>query len=106
MRYMIDIDGTICESQQYNPETDEYPDYTQSVPYKDRIKQLNDLYDAGHEIYYWTARGTNSGIDWLQYTIAQLESWGVKYHSIQTGKPHYDIWVDDKAREIGNFFND
>jgi hypothetical protein len=94
--YMVDIDDTICST------TDK--DYHNSVPYMDRIKRLNNLYDDGHEIHYWTARGTSSGIDWLEHTTKQLDSWGCKYHSIKVGKPSYDVWIDDKAINSEDFF--
>tara|TARA_R100001509_G_C4816951_1_gene198407 strand:- start:374 stop:712 length:339 start_codon:yes stop_codon:yes gene_type:complete len=104
MRYMVDIDGTICEQQTVREKSKEFPDYSKSRPYMDRIKLINKLYDEGHEIHYWTARGTVSGIDWYTRTEQQLKEWGVKYHEFNVGKPHYDIWIDDKAREIDNFF--
>jgi hypothetical protein len=86
---MVDIDNTICRTNGSN--------YENSVPYTDRISYLNILYDQGNEIHYWTARGGNSGIDWYHFTKSQLESWGVKYTSFNTGKPSYDLWIDDKA---------
>lgn len=96
MKYMIDIDGTICDTVNR--------DYPNSKPIMDRIAKLNALYDKGHEMHYWTARGTTSGKDWLELTIKQLNDWGVKYHSVKVGKPDYDIWVDDKARDSEVFF--
>jgi len=104
MIYMVDIDGTICEQQTAREKNSEFPDYSLSKPYKDRIAQINKLYDEGHQIQYWTARGTVSGIDWYEQTVKQLRDWGAKYHRVSVGKPHYDIWVDDKAIEIDNFF--
>ena len=89
IKYLIDIDGTIC--------TKTNSDYLTYLPRKDKITLFNQLYDCGHEIHYWTARGANSGINWDELTIEQLDSWNVKYHSINMGKPHYDVWVDDKA---------
>jgi len=89
MIYMVDIDDTICST------TDK--DYKNSMPDYDRIHKINDLFNMGHEVHYWTARGTSSGIDWLQFTIDQLDSWGCKYHSVKVGKPSYDVWIDDKA---------
>lgn len=104
MKYIVDIDGTICETATYDPNSDQFPDYSESSPIQDRIEQINALYDDGHEIHYWTARGSVSGIDWTDYTTKQLDSWGVKYHSVSTGKPAYDIWIDDKAREAQIYF--
>lgn len=89
MKYIVDIDGTICSNT--------YGDYPNAKPFSDRIKHFNSLYDTGHEIHYWTARGANSGIDWSELTIAQLQKWDAKYTSVKLEKPSYDVWIDDKA---------
>ncbi len=94
MKYIVDIDGTICTVSLTD---DGDVDYTKSSPMMDRIKKINDLYDQGHEITYWTARGSASGIDRSEMTKKQLSEWGVKYHDLKFYKPVYDIWIDDKA---------
>jgi hypothetical protein len=96
MKYTVDIDNTICETQGN--------DYPNSKPLLDRIQKINTLYDSGHEIHYWTARGSNSGVDWLQLTLQQLETWGCKYTTAKTGKPAYDVWIDDKAINAEQYF--
>ena len=96
MKYIIDIDGTIC--------TVTNGDYPNAEPYISRISHFNMLYDAGNEIHYWTARGANTGKDWEELTIKQLNAWGVKYTTASTGKPAYDIWIDDKAFNVGTYF--
>lgn len=93
--YIIDIDGTICDTKKSN--------YNESTPKLNNIKKFNKLYDMGNEIHYWTARGALSGKNWDKYTIEQLNKWGVKYTSINMGKPHYDVWIDDKAINIIDF---
>ena len=65
---------------------------------------LNKLFDDGNEVHYWTARGARSGKDWQGFTKAQLEGWGVKFTSIKMGKPHYDVWIDDKAINDKEYF--
>ena len=96
MKYIVDIDGTIC--------TVTNGDYPNAEPYLSRIEHFNMLYDAGNEIHYWTARGANTGKNWEEFTLKQLNDWGVKYTSAKTGKPAYDIWVDDKAFNVGTYF--
>ena len=59
--FLIDIDGTICEDIPIKGKTE--AQYRQQIPYKDRIDIINQLYDDGHEIHYWTARGATRGID-------------------------------------------
>ena len=97
----IDIDETIC----LHPQTDpgEPRDYEKAVPIKENIKKANKLYDEGHTIVYWTARGSVTGKDWTDLTNNQLDSWGVKYHEIRLGKPYYDIFIDDKALNVGDW---
>ena len=98
MIYYCDIDNTICTTIGSN--------YKDSTPLRGRIQYMNDLYDTGHEVHYWTARGGHSGTDWLKFTEEQLKYWGVQYTSVNTGKPSYDIFIDDKAFNDKEFFND
>ena len=53
-----------------------------------------------NEIVYWTARGTQSGIDWREITEEQFKDWGVKYHDLQFEKPFYDLFIDDKNMNV------
>lgn len=97
MKYIIDIDGTIC--------TKTNSEYEKAEPLLDRIFIINSLYDEKNEIHYWTARGSSSGKDWTEFTKNQLSNWGCKYNTLKLGKPTYDIWVDDKALSDVEFFN-
>jgi hypothetical protein len=45
----------------------------------------------------FTARGSTTGIDWTDVTARQLADWGVDYHELILGKPHFDLLIDDKA---------
>jgi CMP-N,N'-diacetyllegionaminic acid synthase len=85
----IDIDETICHSP-------DLLDYTKSTPIYENIDRANKLFDAGHTIVYWTARGSKSGLDWQEVTTQQFKEWGVKHHELKFGKPVYDIFIDDK----------
>ena len=96
--YYIDIDNTICKS--------EGNDYKNSQPLANRINKINALFEAGHTIIYWTARGSKTGIDWSEFTSEQLDNWGCKYHMVLFKKPSYDIWIDDKAINSEDFFAD
>ena len=58
---------------------------------------LNQLYEEGHTIKLFTARGAQTGIDWREITEEKLAEWGVKYHELLMTKPHADIFIDDKA---------
>ena len=85
----VDIDKTICVT--------ESTDYKLSKPIHKNIEIINKLYEEGHNITYWTARGTMTGIDHTELTKNQFKEWGVKYHKLMFGKPSYDILIDDKA---------
>lgn len=92
MNYYVDIDETICI-------TPADRDYAKARPIMKNIAKINKLYDDGHTITYWTARGTGSGIDWSEITTAQFKEWGVKFHDLKFGKPLYDLLIDDKAMD-------
>ena len=86
----IDIDETICHSP-------EDRNYANAVPNLTNIEKANILYDKGHTIVYWTARGATTGIDWRETTEDQLKRWGAKYHELKLNKPYYDLFIDDKV---------
>ena len=89
----VDIDNTICHT--------ENSDYKNSKPRQEQIDKINKLYDEGHEIVYWTARGGHSGIDWSDLTRVQLNSWKCKYTRIdKEKKPSYDLFICDKTKRI------
>ena len=96
MRIFVDIDETICF---YN-DVDRLG-YKNAIPNYDNISKINNLYNEGHEITYWTARGSYSGIDYFEITKAQIEKWGCKYHYLSVGeKPNYDLLICDKTKRI------
>lgn len=92
MKIFIDIDKTIAES----PVIDGKLAYDKATPISENIEKANALYDLGHEITYYSARGAISGIDWTKTTKSQFEKWGIKYHHIRLDKPAYDVFIDDK----------
>jgi hypothetical protein len=106
MKYVFDIDGTIC--------TQVAPHYETATPFPERVKKINALYDEGHTIICFTARGMgrhNNNMllaiqDFYELTKNQLDHWGVKYHHLFLGKPNADIYVDDKGIKDSDFFTD
>ena len=90
----IDIDETICNSPNK-------PNYTTSTPIKENIAKANKLYDEGHTIFYWTARGAASKIDHTDLTSSQLKEWGCLFHQLKmNSKPSYDLLICDKTKRI------
>jgi phosphatidate phosphatase PAH1 len=107
MKYVVDIDGTICTSI-----TD--GNYVNALPIYDRIYKINKLYDEGNYIVYLTARGMaryNNNADlakekFYDITKLQLRLWGCKYHELFLGKPSGDFYIDDKGINSDEFFRD
>ena len=103
MIYCFDLDNTLCFS--------DGNDYRNSRPDNNMITKVNSLYDSGHTIKIFTARGmtTHSGDVAAVYdelfplTSFQLDTWGIKYHELIMGKPSYDQFVDDKNLTITEF---
>ena len=106
MKYVIDIDGTICNTKS--------GDYNNSSPIKKRIDLINSLHEAGNTIVYFTARGMGSNKNdqaiaiekWFDFTKKQLDSWGAKYHELILGKPSADFYIDDKNICLSLFFKE
>lgn len=93
LKIYVDIDGTICHT--------EGSDYENSVPIPEHIAKINKLYDEGHEIVYYTARGQQSRNDYTSLTIKQLHAWDCKYSDlVMNHKPSYDLLICDKSKRI------
>jgi hypothetical protein len=94
MNVFVDIDETIC----FYGDRREYP---LAEPNQDNIAKINKLFDMGHHITYYTARGSVTGLNWFALTEWQLKEWGCKYHKLSTGeKPDYDLMICDKTKRI------
>lgn len=104
MKYIVDIDGTIC--------TNTDGKYELADPIRDRIEKINRLYDEGNQITYLTARGmgrygNNADLArkmFYELTANQLDEWGCKYHKLIVGKPSGDYYIDDKGINSDDFF--
>tara|TARA_B100000029_G_scaffold247914_1_gene244852 strand:- start:522 stop:923 length:402 start_codon:yes stop_codon:yes gene_type:complete len=104
----VDIDGTICAQRNSPDFTDTEKDYDHPdiAPFPNRIQAVNQLYDDGHHIVYWTARGCLSKIDHTELTRKQLQEWGCKYHALEVGnKPHFNVYICDKSINADEFFS-
>lgn len=95
--FCFDIDNVICKTSGVN--------YSRSLPDKQAIKLINNLFKSGHKIKIFTARymGRNNDNINKAYqagytkTLRQLKKWNLKFHTLIMGKPTFDIFVDDKA---------
>lgn len=103
MIYCFDLDNTICHTDGNN--------YKTSIPDKGMIDRVNSLYNIGHTIIIYTARGmtTYKGNihdvynNLFNLTKDQIDNWGIKYHQLNMAKPSYDVFIDDKNLSIQEF---
>lgn len=94
--YCFDIDGTLC--------TNTNGAYQDAEPMMERIQKVNQLFEEGHKIVLFTARGSTTGIDWFDVTRDQMNKWGVMYHELILGKPYADVYIDDKGVKDTDWF--
>lgn len=88
--YLIDIDGTI---------TDDVPNEEPSrmvacLPYKGARECIDQLFDEGHIITFFTSRTTK---EHKKITVAWLKKHGFRYHNLLMDKPrggNYH-WIDN-----------
>ena len=93
----FDIDNVICFTKKKN--------YKNPKPNKFAIKKINELYNRGHTIKFFTGRymGRNkeniikAKKQGYEMTSKQLNKWNIKYHKLIFGKPSFDLFIDDKA---------
>lgn len=89
INYLIDIDGTICD----DVPNEEPERMVTAKPYPDALETLNNWYDQGHIITFFTSRTE----DLRQVTEEWLVTHNFKYHGILMGKPrggNYH-WIDN-----------
>jgi len=102
--YVFDLDGTLC--------TQTPGDYASAKPFIANISRVNALYNEGHKIIIYTARGMGrshnnpefANKNFYKFTAQQLEGWNVKYHELFLGKPAGDHYIDDRAIRAETFF--
>ena len=108
MRYVADIDGTIC-----TPGPDKETRYTGATPIQSRIDLINKLHDEGNYVVYLTARGMGTYKNsthlayenFYKFTLSQLLEWGCKFDELHMGKPSGDHYIDDKGIFADEFFS-
>lgn len=102
--FVVDIDDTICYTQNRN--------FAYSVPNNEVIQKINELYEKGWKIILYTARGAKSCktleeriYKYKDLTQNWLEKNNVKYTELVFGKMNADYYVDDKNMSIEEFIN-
>ena len=77
--FIVDIDGVVCEH--VDNETPEK--MVHAEPYRESIAKINQWFDQGHNICFFTARTE----DHRSVTEEWLKMHGVKYRRLVFGKP-------------------
>ncbi len=101
--FLIDIDGTITEDVP-NEEPERMVDIQ---PYPDALQKINQWYDEGHFIYFFSSRTE----DLREITETWLKRFGFRYHGLLLGKPrggNYH-WIDNhivRATRFDGKFSD
>tara|TARA_R110002020_G_scaffold2759_5_gene12982 strand:- start:4002 stop:5213 length:1212 start_codon:yes stop_codon:yes gene_type:complete len=93
--FCFDIDGVIAS---ITPNAE----YGTATPVEENIKIINKLFDNENKIMLFTARGSETGIDWRETTEKQMKEWGVKYNELKFGKPFADYYIDDKMLSLND----
>ena len=80
----VDLDGVLAKST--SPDN-----YEHAQPIRENIEKVNRLFDAGHKIIIYTARG------WFNYDLTErwLKKCNVKYSQIVCGKLYCHAYIDD-----------
>ncbi len=95
----VDFDETIAR-------TSVDRDYVSSEPILENIDMINTLYDKGHTIIYWTARGTLKKDNYFKITLNQ--SVGIGEHSdiIDAIEKELDSMAsyEDKLQVLNKYF--
>jgi uncharacterized HAD superfamily protein len=87
--YLIDIDGTITD----DVPNEEPERMLTCLPYKGSVEMINNWYDNGHIITFFTSRTDEHEVATKQW----LDNHGFKYHNLLLNKPrggNYH-WIDN-----------
>src|SRR5690242_12230627 len=99
MRIAIDLDGVICTVK--SP----MESYESVQPLAGAVERLRELRKAGHYVIITTARNMatcESNVGKVvknvgKITLDWLDRHGVEYDEIYFGKPHAEVYLDDRA---------
>jgi CMP-N-acetylneuraminic acid synthetase len=97
LTFVFDLDGVIAGLVPGD-------EYSRAEPLPTGVAAVNALHRAGNRIVIHTARGSATGREWTEVTLAQLKRWGVRYHELRFGKPAADYYVDDRMLSPATLF--
>jgi UDP-N-acetylglucosamine diphosphorylase / glucose-1-phosphate thymidylyltransferase / UDP-N-acetylgalactosamine diphosphorylase / glucosamine-1-phosphate N-acetyltransferase / galactosamine-1-phosphate N-acetyltransferase len=108
VRICLDVDGTLCEIKSHGDE------YAHVRPLPHAAEAIRALRAAGHYVILATARHMKTCNSNVGLVVARqgptLIEWltrhGIEYDELWFGKPHADLYVDDKAMAFsGNWYS-
>ena len=109
---MIDIDATLCKAPRGD---DGVYKYDIAVPITETIEKTREIYNQGHQIILFTARGMKTfdgNVNEIEkFHRPILKKWlkenNVPYHDLIFGKPFYLNYylVDDRNLSINQYIN-
>lgn len=106
MRICLDLDGTVCENK-----LDEQ-NYSEVLPQYKAVETIAKWREQGHYIVLQTARGMNTYksnegqiLGNMKYLYEWLEKWNIVVDEIRIGKPHCDVFIDDKGYRHTNWID-
>ncbi len=107
MRICLDLDGTVCENKK------EGERYSEVLPMPGAVETIAQWKADGHYIVLQTARGMRSCNSNEGEIIAThvkllhnwLDKWNIVVDEIRIGKPHCDIFIDDKGYQHTNWID-
>ena len=99
MRIVVDLDGVICPIRKSDQK------YAELQPVAGAVERLKELRAAGHSVIIQTARHmkTCDGNVGLvikrlgKVTLDWLEEHDIEYDEIFFGKPHGEVYLDDRG---------
>lgn len=105
----FDLDDVLCQRDS-NIKVSGIEKYDHCEPIQENIDIVNSLYDDGHKIIIYTARGMTIFSDDVfkiyehlyPKTYDCLIKWGIKFHQLVMGKISYDVLIDDKCLNSHN----
>ena len=99
----FDLDDVLCYR---TSEEGAIKKYHSCQPILKMINIVNQCHQEGFKIIIYTSRGmttcqgnvSNIYSSLYQLTLSQLHQWEVKFDQLIMGKVHYDLLIDDKAK--------
>lgn len=102
LKFIFDIDGTLCPVKKAEER------YEDLIPYDEMVCRLKEYHNAGAKIVLFTSRNMNSYNGQIgiinkmtaKVLLEWLDKWEIPYDELIYGKPwpgHYGFYVDDRA---------